>query len=58
MKTDSILTAMNEITGSADIPVSLIRHAARRATNRSLPQVPATGAAVVPLRYSHTICAV
>lgn len=58
MKTDSILTAMSELTGGGDIPVSLIRHAARRAANRSRRQAPATGAVIVPQRYSHTICAV
>lgn len=58
MKTDSILTAMNEMSGSADIPVSLIRHAARRAANRNRLQTPASGAVVIPQRYSHRVCAI
>lgn len=30
MKTDNILTAMSDFSGVSDIPVSLIRHSARR----------------------------
>lgn len=56
MKTDSILTAMSELSGASDIPVSLIRHSARRSANRNRADVQTAGAAIIPLRFAHAAC--
>ena len=56
MKTDSILTAMNELSGPSDIPVSLIRHSARRAANRNRADALTSGAAIIPLRFAQAAC--
>ena len=56
MKTDSILTAMSELSGGSDIPVSLIRHSARRAATRNRADALTTGAAVIRLRFAPATC--
>lgn len=52
MKTDNILTALGEFSGSSDIPVSLIRHSARRAANRNKAIVQTTAARVIALPFA------
>lgn len=58
MKTDSILTAMSELSGASDIPVSLIRHSARGTTNRNRREGRAAGVSVIPLHFASTACPV
>jgi hypothetical protein len=52
MKTDSILTAMSEFTGGSEIPVSLIRHSARRAASRNRVDLQAAAVRVMPLGFA------
>lgn len=59
MKTDNILTALGEFSSGSEIPVSLIRHSARRAATRNRVDLQAPALRVIrPSLARQTACPV